>query len=148
MDNELLMMAMSVVVAEEIARRTAKQSRTVDESKRKVKVIRIRDVEPGTVLDVPGSGVLRELVVVCGANNFLLDVVVDGELLTSGDFDWYSSISGFSEWIDAFENDGSYVIRLSNIYFSERLVVRYQPSPGLMGQQVKLSDVLAKIELY
>jgi len=147
-DNELLTMAMSVVMAEEIARRIAKQSRAVGEPKRKMKVIRVRDVEPGNVLDVPGSGVLREFVAVSGTNNFLLDVIVDGELLTSGDFNWYRSISEFSDWIDAFESDGSFVVRLSDIDFSERLLVRYQPGSGLTGRQARLSDMLAKIEFY
>ena len=149
--EQLLSMAMSIVATEEAAREVARGVKvevSVEPQKpRKTKIIRLTDVEPGTIISEAGPGRLVELVAVSDTNSYELTVIVDGRIASSGLFTWYQSISQYSDWIDAFENNGSFVLRLTDISFSSSLVIDFRIAPSLSGS-IKLREVIAKIEKY
>jgi len=147
--EQLLSMAMSIVAAEELAREVARGVKvevSVESQKpRETKIIRLTDVEPGTIISEAGPGRLVELVAVSNTSSYELTVIVDGRIASSGLFTWYQSISQYSDWIDAFEDDGTFVLRISDVSFSTGISVYFRPTASA-PKGLKLSEVVAKIE--
>jgi hypothetical protein len=145
-------MAMAVVATEEVAREIARGVRVEvsvgPQKPRETKVVRLTDVEPGVVISEEGSGRLVELVVVSGTKGYEMTLVVDGRVVTSGPFDWYQSLSPYSEWIDAFENNGSYILRVLDVSFSRNLVVNFRPLVSALATPFRLKEVVAKIDKW
>jgi hypothetical protein len=150
--EQLLSMAMSIVAAEEVAREVARgvkvEVSVTQQRPRETKVVRLVDAEPGTIISEAGPGRLVELVVVSNTRGYELTIVADGRIIASGTFDWYQSISPYSEWIDAFENNGTFILRVSDVSFSTSLSVRFRPVVSTLATPVKLKWVVAKIDKW
>jgi hypothetical protein len=145
-------MAMAIVAAEEVAREVARgvkvEVSVEPQRPSKTKVIRLVDVGPGIIVSEVGSGRLVELVVISGVKNYELTVEADGKVLSNGPFDWYQTISQYSEWVDAFENNGTFILRISDISFSTSLGVRFRPVVSTLTTPVKLKEVVVKIDKW
>jgi hypothetical protein len=145
--EKLLSMAIAVVAAEEAAREVARAlapARGVARP-RSVRVVRLVDPRPGAILSESGPGRLDELVVISDSGNYELSVTADDVAVSSGPFSWYRSVSEYVEWIDAFEDNGTFVLRVSDIPFSRSLSVYFAPTAQ---SPVRVREVLAKIEKW
>lgn len=111
------------------------------------KTIRMTDVPlPYTLVDELGSGCLKEFVVKSRFKDYSLIVLVDGSDLYRNSYDWFQRISQSVEEIDAFEEDGTYVLRLSDIHFAKSLKIVAIPFMTIMTT-LKLDEVFCKIDL-
>jgi len=150
--EQLLSMAMAIVAAEEAAREVARgvkvEVSVEPQRPRETKVVRLVDVEPGTIISESGPGRLVELVAVSDTRGYEMTIVADGRIVASGTFDWYQSISPYSEWVDAFENNGSFILRVSDVSFSTSLSVRFRPVVSTLSTLIKLKEVVAKIDKW
>ena len=153
--RDLLDWAVQLAIAEENARLAAEQlARGVQ-----VKVVQTpapayttrvekkKDVEiPVTLIDETGQGKLKELIIKSSFNGYRLIVSVDGRVLYSDDYEWFQDISQEVDEIAAFESNGTYVLHLSDIAFSNRIRVRVEPT--LMTLTVRtLDEVFWKLEI-
>jgi len=160
--EDLLALAAQIVAAEEGARLAAESLAeslaervsiqvSVAQRPERTKVVRLRDVElPRILVEERGAGRIRELAVKSRSPAFALKVLVDGELLYDDDFYSLKSVSQEVEGVDAFEQDGSYVVRLSGISFSRSARVEARSlvmvlSPG--QPKPVLDHVLCVIDL-
>jgi len=147
--ERLLDWAMRIVEAEEMAR-----SRVEVEVKPKpAPVERVRSlvwhgrsVPFGTLIDESGCGVLRELVVKNGDKYFGLEVVVDGVYVYHKSWDEFNAISEYVDEVAAFEDDGTYILHLSDIKFSSMIKVVLRPVT-VRPLSSTVSEVFYKIEL-
>jgi len=69
------------------------------------------------------AGSLREMIIVSPTKNFSVIIVADGILKLRRDFGSLLEISQYLESIDAFEKNGGYVLRLSNISWIENILI-------------------------
>jgi hypothetical protein len=149
--EQLLSIATAIVAAEEVAREIAERVRVgvsaTQQKPRETRVVRLLDVEPGSVVSETGPGRLVELVALSGTGNYELTVIADGRVVVAGTFNEYKSISQYSDWIDAFEDNGVFILRVSDVSFSTSLAVYFRPIVSPAGG-FKLREVLAKIEKY
>jgi hypothetical protein len=145
--DQLLSIAVAIVAAEEVARELSRAVLTVPapERPRGVRVVRLVDPRPGTIVSERGPGRLAELVVISDSDNYELYVTADGVAVSSGPFSWYRSVSEYVEWIDAFENNGTFVLRVSDVPFSRSLSVYLAPTAQ---STVRVREVLVKIEKW
>jgi hypothetical protein len=138
--EDLLRLAVLVALAEESQGRPAE----VRAPTKTTKVVKEGDVQiPDTVLYEEGSGTLTELVVVSDRKEFALTAYADGVLLIEGDFTDLQLISPRSEWVDAYEEDGAYVVRISNVNFRESVKIDVRPT----AEPFKLKQVFARLDL-
>jgi hypothetical protein len=133
--------AIGVVMAEEIARKLS----STTAKPRETRVIRITDAVSDTVLSEDGSGKLIELVVISDSREYSVSIAIDNATVMDGSFDWYQSISQYMDWIDAFEDDGSFVLRVADLSFSSSLKISLKTSST---GSVKFREIIAKIEKY
>ena len=102
------------------------------------KSVIVRDLSIDKLYDfinLLGVGRVRELVLITDLPDFELHVEVDGRLLIRHSFDELSSISQVMEEVDAFEKDGAYVVRLSNIRFTNNCKVYVLPRKRITIKQ-------------
>jgi hypothetical protein len=141
-------LAAEVAAVEEVARELARGVRVsvvlAPQGQPRTRVFRLTDAGPGELVSVEGTGRLAELVAVSTTRGYELVVEVDGRVALSGSYDWFQSVSQYSDWVDAFDSNGTYVLRLSDVSFTSRLrVVMRASQPG-----VRLNFVVAKVELW
>jgi len=133
--------AIAVVMAEEIAR---KLSSTATKP-RETRVIRITDAVSDTAISEDGSGKLIELVVISDSREYSVSIAIDNATVIDGSFEWYQSVSQYMDWIDAFEDNGSFVLRVTDLSFSSNLKISLKiTSQG----NVRFREIIAKIEKY
>jgi hypothetical protein len=149
----MLELAAKIVAAEENARLVAEKLAgkvTVEVTPTPPtfsKTVRMTDIPlPYTLVDELGSGCLKELVVKGRFKDYSLIVLVDGSDLYRNSYDWFQEISQNVEEIDAFEEDGTYVLRLSDIHFAKSLKVVAEPAITILSAS-KLDEVFCKIDL-
>lgn len=159
--EDLLALAFQIVAAEEGARQSSESLAEALAGKVSVQVqvapsatrtrrLLLRDVElPRVIADVRGGGRVKELVLKSKTKAFGLYVEVDGETLYNDDFSWFSSVSQEMEGVDAFEEDGAYVLRLSDISFTESFKATAWPALSVLlaGQRVRLDEALCVIDV-
>ena len=140
-DKDLLMLASAILAAEEASRKlTAKPLKP-----RETKVVRITEAVSDTVVSEDGPGRLAELVVISDSKEYLLSIAINNATVMDGSFDWYQTISSYTDWIDAFEDNGSFILRATNLFFSSNLKISLRASsPG----SVRFREIIAKIEKY
>lgn len=134
-------LAIGVVMAEEIARKLS----STTTKPRETRVIRITDAVSDTVLSEDGSGKLIEMVVISDSREYSVSIAIDNATVMDGSFDWYQSISQYMDWIDAFEDNGSFVLRVADLSFSSSLKISLKTSST---GSVKFREIIAKIEKY
>ena len=81
-------------------------------------------------------GKLREMSIVTDSKNFMLELVVDNFKFYNDTWDKLSTMSNYSELIDAFEYDGNYVLRIGEAYFNKSLILRIQALKSLTIKQL------------
>jgi hypothetical protein len=150
--NNLLDLALAIALAEELAEETAERVRekvsvtmTVMPAMQvtpSTEVVDHTDVRLPATYDIRCPATVREAVIVSNKPDVLVDLEVDGVTMLYSDFKSLSKISQYSEWIDAVENNGVYVIRLSDISCRERLSLVVSS----LNQDVKVERVLFKID--
>jgi hypothetical protein len=155
--NELLKTALALAIAEENARIVAErlagkiQVQVSPSPPTASKTVKLRDINlPKTLIDEAGCGVLRELVIRSESSNYVLTVYVDGFPLYNNSYSWFQEVSQVVEGIDAFHDDESnlYVLRLSNIHFTENLKIIAEPLTSMLStpSTIKLSDMLCILD--
>jgi len=133
--------AISVVMAEEIARKLL----STTSKPRETRVIRIADAVSDTAISEDGSGKLIELVVISDSREYSVSITIDNATVMDGSFDWYQSVSQYTDWIDAFEDNGSFVLRITDLSFSSSIKISLKiTSQG----SIKFREIIAKIEKY
>jgi hypothetical protein len=80
-----------------------------------------------TLLDVRGRGRVREAVLLADSPDFDVYVEVDGRSIFSHSFAELQSISEVMEGVDAFDRDGEYVFRFSDLSFLNRFLYVIRP---------------------
>ncbi len=89
-----------------------------------------------TIIDKQGYGVLQELMLKAESREFQVYVYSDMDPLIYGSYDRYAGISPQVEEVDAFEVDGVYVFRVSDIDFEERLIVKISTTAPIRFQAI------------
>jgi len=152
-ERDLLAWAVMVVAAEENARLIAERlaekvevSVTPAPATSSIVVRKANVSIPCTLIEEYGRGCLKELVIRSANKNYLLRVYADGLELYSNGFTWFQEISPTVEEIDAFEDNGTYVLRLSDIHFAKSLKVVAEPAITILSAS-KLDEVFCKIDL-
>jgi hypothetical protein len=145
---------MKVVAAEENARLVAKelakgvQVEVKPTPPASSKVVKLKDILlPETLVDERGTGHMKEFVVKSTSKDYVLEVYVDGSKLYYDDFTWFQNMSQVLEEVDAFEEDGVYVLRLSNIHYTNSLEIAAEPSPTATTT-LKLNEVFCKLDVF
>lgn len=140
-DKELLMLASAILATEEASRKL----KSTIAKPRETRIVRITDAVSDTVISEDGSGKLIELVVISDSKEYGMSIAIDNATIMNESFDWYQSISQYIDWIDAFEDNGSFVLRVTGLLFSSNLKISLRiASPG----NVKFKEIIAKIEKY
>jgi hypothetical protein len=140
-DKYLLMLASAILAAEEASRKL----KSTIAKPRETRVIRITDAVSDTVISEDGPGKLIELVVISDSKEYGVSIAIDNVTVMDESFDWYQSISQYIDWIDAFEDNGSFVLRVTGLLFSSNLKISLRTaSPG----NVRFKEIIAKIEKY
>jgi hypothetical protein len=149
----LLNWALTIVAAEENARLTAEsiaekiQVKVTPTPPLTSKVVRKVNVKiPDTLIDEVGSGCLKELLIKSTSKDYILRVYADGSELYNNSFSWFQDISQETEEIDAFEEDSTYILRLSDVNFAKNIKVIAEPSTTTQPAS-KLEQVFCKINL-
>jgi len=126
-ERDLLNWALTIVAAEENARLMAEtiaekiQVEVTPTPTLTSKIIRKVNINiPDTLIDEVGSGHLKELVIKTSSKNYILRVYVDESELYHNTYTWFQNISQEVEEIDAYEENGTYILRLSDINFTKK----------------------------
>ena len=101
-------------------------------------VLDYTDVRLPATYDIRCPATLREAVIVSDKPGVIIDLVVDGAIVLHGDFRSLSRISQYSDWVDAFENNGVYVIRLVDISCRERLTLDVNALHDVRAERILL----------
>ena len=159
MSEKLIDLAIQIVAAEENARLIAESIK--DKVQVEVtptpslpitsRVIRDTNVKiPDTLIDLDGSGCIKEFVIKSSSVNYILKVYVDNLELYHNTYTWFENISQQVEEIDAFEDNGIYVLRLSNINFANGIKIAAEPIITALEQQPitsKLDEIFCKYDI-
>ena len=135
---------LSVILAEELSTRIAESIRGLEEILR-TKTIRARlpihrsrfsnisGVIKGytEILNVKKPGRLRELFVKVDHSDFSVRLVLDEEIFIDDSFEKLMEKSPYIIYIDAFEEDGSYVLKISDLDYSKSLLLALIPKKPL-----------------
>ncbi len=150
--NSLLDLALAIALAEELAEETAERvserigvvvpAVPVAQAVPSTEVHDYADVRLPATYDIKCPATVSEAVIVSDKPDVLIDLAVDGVSVLYEDFRSLSKISQYSEWIDAIENNGIYVIRLSDISCKERLSL----TVNALNHDVRVERVLLKVE--
>jgi hypothetical protein len=77
-------------------------------------------------------------------NQFILKISVDGEEIMNKSYSWFESVSDVVKNIAAFQdNDGRYVLHVSDIYFTSNLEIALMPI-----QYFTVDEVYCRINLW
>lgn len=152
-ERQLLDWAMQIAAAEEMARARivfkpevkiapTPPLRTIIGSEKDLAI-------PAEIIDEEGSGQLKELLIRSGFKEWSLAAFADGQQLYNHPYEWFMGISQELEEVDAFQaEDGTYVLRLSDIKFAESLKVKAGPLVvTLAGEKPRLKEIFWKLEL-
>ena len=152
-ERDLLNWALTIVAAEENARLTAEsiaekiQVEVTPTPPLTSRVVRKVNVKiPDTLIDEVGSGCLKELVIKSSFKDYVLRVYVDGSELYHNNYTWFQDMSQKVEEIDAFEENGTYILRLSDINFAKNLKIIAEPSTTTLTLQ-KIDELFCKINI-
>jgi len=156
-ERDLLNWALTIAAAEENARLTAEsiaekiQVEVTPTPSLTSRVVRKVNVKiPDTLIDEVGSGCLKELVIKTSFKDYILRVYVDNLELYHNTYTWFENISQQVEEIDAFEDNGIYVLRLSNINFANGIKIAAEPIITALEQQPitsKLDEIFCKYDI-
>ncbi|RLC74691.1 MAG: hypothetical protein DRJ03_31500 [Chloroflexi bacterium] len=148
MREKLLELSMMIVAAEEMARWMGKP--TVAELKVRAEPIVRTEVHkltnvhlPVKLMDMKGTGTLKEFLIRSKSPSYMLSISVDGKTLYNDDWDWFNEMGVDIGEITAYKTDEIYVLYLSDIKFSEGLVIEATP----LAEGVKFEDVFMKLEV-
>ncbi|MEM1522298.1 MAG: hypothetical protein QXU69_04690 [Thermofilaceae archaeon] len=145
-EKDLLSMAMQIVVAEEVGRQIGEKVEVeVEVPRPRTVVIDVRNLlveDRYELLDVAGPGHLKELLVVSPSSSFSLSLLVDGRAIKL-DFADLVEVSEVLERVDAFERDGRYVLRLSDVKWVESFLAVVQ-----VDQPTQLERVFADYDVF
>jgi hypothetical protein len=151
-ERDLLNWALTIVAAEENARLMAEtiaekiQVEVTPTPTLTSKIIRKVNINiPDTLIDEVGSGHLKELVIKTSSKNYILRVYVDESELYHNTYTWFQNISQEVEEIDAYEENGTYILRLSDINFTKNLKIIAEPSITILPLQ-KINELFCKID--
>jgi hypothetical protein len=151
-ERDLLNWALTIVAAEENARLMAEtiaekiQVEVTPTPTLTSKIIRKVNINiPDTLIDEVGSGHLKELVIKTSSKNYILRVYVDESELYHNTYTWFQNISQEVEEIDAYEENGTYILRLSDINFTKNLKIIAEPSTTILPLQ-KINELFCKID--
>lgn len=75
------------------------------------------------LLNIKSSGVIKELLIVANSNNYSVHIEADGKTVISDSFTDLNFISNYSNTIDAYVSNGKYIVSLTNIHFSEKILI-------------------------
>jgi hypothetical protein len=150
--NSLVDLALAIALVEELAEETAERvSERVSvavptvpavQALPSTEVFDYTDVRLPATHDIRCPAKLREAIIVSDKPDVLVDLAVDGISMLHGDFRSLSRISQYSDWVDVFENNGVYVIRLADISCRERLTL----DVNALNHDVRVERVLLKID--
>ncbi|RLC63795.1 MAG: hypothetical protein DRI01_04530 [Chloroflexi bacterium] len=65
-------------------------------------------------------GKLKEMSIIVDTNDFEVRLIVDGFLAVGGRFEDLKPMSPYVESIDAFEDNGKYIVKISNVAWRQR----------------------------
>jgi len=104
----------------------------------------VKNVEiPETIIELEGRGHLKELLVRSPRDDFRIRVVLDGRVLYSNTYSWFREVSHVVKEFSAVEENGMYVLHISDLKFLNSLRVSIEPeSPG----RFILSEVYYKLD--
>lgn len=103
---------------------------------------------PAAIIDEKGSGQLKELLIKSDFKEWRLIVFVDSQQLYDNSYDWFMKISQELEEVDAFQTeDGTYILRLSDIKFAESIKVKAEPLIQTLTEKLKLKEIFWRLEL-
>jgi hypothetical protein len=74
-----------------------------------------------TLLDLVGRGTLRELLIISDSPNLLVMVEADGRPIINHRLSELMEVTELLENIDVFERNGTHVLRISSVYFLNKL---------------------------
>jgi len=94
------------------------------------------------IIDKRGYGVLQELMLKAESPDFQVYVYSNIDPIIYGSYNRYTGISPQVEEVDAFEVDGVYVFRVSDIDFEERLIVKVRTE-----EPVRFQAIFAKYKI-
>ncbi len=132
---------MQIVLLDEIAGRLEELAEKGDRLKTILNshVIERRNITvngENTIIDEDGYGVLSELVIKADSQDFEVQVYSNMDPLIYGSYSNYTGISPQVVEVDAFEADGIYVFRVSDIDFEERLIVKIRTTAPVSFQAI------------
>jgi len=109
---------------------------------------RLTDVSPpALIIDESGRGELKELLILSDFKELKLVMYVDGEKVYDNDFDWFLGIAQEVVGVAAYRRlDGSYVLHITNIKFTERLKAWIHPLPTLTEEH-KVREIFWKYDV-
>ncbi len=126
MRNDLFMeIVKSIILAEEISNNISiKHQLEVKKPEYTTTVGWLKNiVTPFKVIDINGSGELKSIVIKNNDKDFTVKIIVDGTVLYYNSWEELRTISEYTDDIDAFEDNGTYIARFSDIKFSKKIVV-------------------------
>jgi len=126
MRNDYLMeIVKSIILAEELSNNIRiKQKIELEKPEYTTLVGWLKNVStPFEVINISGSGELKSIVIKNNNKNFSLKIIADNNVLYDKSWDEYSTISEYIEDIDAFEYNGTYILRISDIKFYKNLLI-------------------------
>lgn len=113
--------------------------------KPKTSIVSYNNIQiPKTILYVDGSGKVDELVIVSSSKDYAIEVVADDEQLYDNEWDWFNMITEVVEEISAFVNDSKFILHLSDIKFTENIMVRLKPT----SNPITVDTIFIKLEKY
>jgi len=80
-----------------------------------------------TLIDVTGTGKVRELVLLTDKPDFDMYVEIDSRAVINHSFTELQDVSEAMEEVDAFDRDGEYVVRFTNLSFLNRFLALIKP---------------------
>jgi hypothetical protein len=150
--GNILELALGIVLAEEIADEIAEKvsrrvrinvtapSTSFDTSS--TKVIDYSNVTLPAVHDIECPAVMKEAIIVSNDPNIFVELRVDGTSIINNDLRSMTEISQYSDWIDAFEKNGTFVVRLSGVSCKNEMTLLVNaPNPD-----TRVERVLIKID--
>jgi len=87
------------------------------------------------LLNLVGVGHLKELLLISPIPDFSLSLLMDGKALRVN-FSDLMEISGELEHIDAYEKDGKYVLRITDLKWVESLLIAIQTSKPIQLERI------------
>ena len=119
-----------IIIAEELreAIKNSLREARVEEATES-RIIRDRVIDSVfELLNISGSGKIRELMLITDSPEFNIYVELDNKPIINHSFTELQQLSEIMEEIDAFEKNGLFVFRATNLYFTEKCKVIVKPA--------------------